>query len=215
MKKSVQSTSKPTTASKRHLKPESDDEDPDIDAAPLSSTSLNAKKQKIAPVGNKTNRKPLTGIADQSFGMDSDMDEHLGFKPSSKKDATDKYQKLTQLEHIIKRPDTYIGSVEHTNETMWVFNSETLQMELRKITFVPGLYKIFDEILVNAADNKQNDPTMKQIKITVDSEKGEISVENDGAGIPIEIHKVHLRHFLLCNAVTNSCCRKRTSISLK
>jgi DNA topoisomerase-2 len=71
-----------------------------------------------------------------------------------------------------------------------VFNSETTQMELRKVSFVPGLYKIFDEILVNAADNKQRDPSMKVIKVVVDREKGEISVENDGAGIPVEIHAV-------------------------
>jgi DNA topoisomerase-2 len=73
---------------------------------------------------------------------------------------------------------------------MWVFNSETSQMELRKVSFVPGLYKIFDEILVNAADNKQRDASMKVIKVVVDRENGQISVENDGAGIPIEIHKV-------------------------
>jgi DNA topoisomerase-2 len=63
-------------------------------------------------------------------------------------------------------------------------------MEFRKVSFVPGLYKIFDEILVNAADNKQNDPNMKSIKVVLDREKGEISVENDGAGIPVEIHAV-------------------------
>jgi DNA topoisomerase-2 len=44
--------------------------------------------------------------------------------------------------------------------------------------------------LVNAADNKQNDATMKSIKVVVDRESGEISVENDGAGIPVEIHQV-------------------------
>jgi DNA topoisomerase-2 len=71
-----------------------------------------------------------------------------------------------------------------------VYNSETTQMELRKVTFVPGLYKIFDEILVNAADNKQRDASMKVIKVVVDREKGEISIENDGAGIPVEIHAV-------------------------
>jgi DNA topoisomerase-2 len=75
---------------------------------------------------------------------------------------------------------------------MWVFNTETSQMELRKVSFVPGLYKIFDEILVNAADNKQRDSSMKVIKVTVDRQNGQISVENDGAGIPIEIHKVDL-----------------------
>lgn len=63
-------------------------------------------------------------------------------------------------------------------------------MEYRSVTFVPGLYKIFDEILVNAADQKQRDPNMKHMKVFVDRDKGEISVENDGAGIPVEIHKV-------------------------
>src|SRR5256885_14133844 len=83
---------------------------------------------------------------------------------------------LTQLEHIIKRPDTYIGSVERTEKQMWIFNSETESMELRETSYVPGLYKIFDEILVNAADNKQNDKNMKTVKVSINREAGEISV---------------------------------------
>ena len=63
-------------------------------------------------------------------------------------------------------------------------------MESREVSFVPGLYKIFDEILVNAADNKQRDKNMDTMKVTVDREKGEISVYNNGRGIPIEIHDV-------------------------
>lgn len=62
-------------------------------------------------------------------------------------------------------------------------------MEMREVSFVPGLYKIFDEILVNAADNKQRDKNMDTVKVTVDREKGEISVWNNGRGIPIEIHE--------------------------
>lgn len=91
----------------------------------------------------------------------------------------------------MKRPDTYIGSVERTTDKMWVYNSATEAMEYREVSFVPGLYKIFDEILVNAADNKQNDKNMSEIRVTVDRETGEISVRNDGRGIPIEIHKEH------------------------
>lgn len=90
----------------------------------------------------------------------------------------------------MKRPDTYIGSIERTKDKMWVFNSVTESMEYRDIEFVPGLYKIFDEILVNAADNKQNDKNMDEIRVTVNRESGEISVQNNGKGIPIEIHKV-------------------------
>lgn len=35
----------------------------------------------------------------------------------------------------------------------------------RLVTYVPGLYKIFDEIIVNAADNKQRDPNMSKLKV--------------------------------------------------
>lgn len=67
------------------------------------------------------------------------------------------YQKKSQLEHILLRPDTYIGSVERVTENMWVAEKVTTEdktayeMVQREVSYVPGLYKIFDEILVNAA----------------------------------------------------------------
>lgn len=78
------------------------------------------------------------------------------------------YQKKTQLEHILLRPDTYIGSVEPVTEMMWIYDKEKEMMIQKEIKYVPGLYKIFDEILVNAADNKQRDPKMDTIKIDID-----------------------------------------------
>ncbi|TKS89050.1 DNA topoisomerase 2-beta [Collichthys lucidus] len=98
------------------------------------------------------------------------------------------YQKKTQLEHILLRPDTYIGSVEPLTQQMWVFD-EDVGMNQREITYVPGLYKIFDEILVNAADNKQRDKNMTAIKITIDPESNTISIWNNGKGIPVVEHK--------------------------
>ncbi|KAE8574833.1 hypothetical protein XENTR_v10003597 [Xenopus tropicalis] len=99
------------------------------------------------------------------------------------------YQKKTQLEHILLRPDTYIGSVEPVTQQMWVFDEDE-GLNCRDVTFVPGLYKIFDEILVNAADNKQRDPTMSCIKITINPESNTVSVWNNGKGIPVVEHKV-------------------------
>lgn len=49
------------------------------------------------------------------------------------------YQKKSQLEHILLRPDTYIGSVERATETMWVFDKEKECMVQKELTFVPGL----------------------------------------------------------------------------
>lgn len=39
-------------------------------------------------------------------------------------------------------------------EPMWVWDSENKRMVNKEIKFVPGFFKIIDEILVNAADNK-------------------------------------------------------------
>ncbi|KAF7987881.1 hypothetical protein HCN44_003744 [Aphidius gifuensis] len=106
-----------------------------------------------------------------------------------KKTIEGTYQKKTQLEHILIRPDTYIGSVEQVTEAMWVYDKEEERMVQREITYVPGLYKIYDEILVNAADNKQRDPKMDKIKIDIKQEDNTISVWNNGKGIPVAIHK--------------------------
>ncbi|KAJ3751113.1 DNA topoisomerase II [Lentinula detonsa] len=105
-----------------------------------------------------------------------------------KKSVSDTFQKLTQLEHILKRPDSYIGSVEHITQAMWTYDANTKRMVHRDVKYVPGFFKIVDEILVNAADNKINDPKMDTLKVNIDVEEGTISVYNNGKGIPIEIH---------------------------
>jgi len=110
---------------------------------------------------------------------------------SSKKTIEQTYQKKTQLEHILLRPDTYIGSTEQVTQPMFVFNEETQRIHSRDVTYTPGLYKIFDEIIVNAADNKQRDSSMDRMEVTVDSETNTISVLNNGKGIPVVMHKEH------------------------
>ena len=78
-------------------------------------------------------------------------------KPAKQGAIEKMYQKKSQLEHILLRPDTYIGSVERLSETMWVAEkieeegNVSYKMVQKEISYVPGLYKIFDEILVNAA----------------------------------------------------------------
>ena len=105
------------------------------------------------------------------------------------KTVEETYKKLTHLEHVMQRPDTYVGSIETHTEQMWAMDAEEGRMKPRKLSFVPGLYKIFDEILVNAADNKQRDASMTAIKIDIDREAGRISVWNDGKGIPVQMHQ--------------------------
>ncbi|EAN90793.1 DNA topoisomerase II, putative [Trypanosoma cruzi] len=102
------------------------------------------------------------------------------------------YQKKTQHEHILSRPDMYIGTIEPVTEDMWLYDEAENIMKLRKCTWTPGLYKIFDEILVNAADNKVRDPLgQTAIKVWIDAERGMVRVYNNGEGIPVQRHREH------------------------
>ena len=183
----TQTTLKSKPAAKKRPVPDSDGDDNSAgEGSGFSNTPPSAKKQKKDPPKKKTGGVPLAELENDSMILDEPPKPKAGGK---EKTVTETYQKLTQLEHIIVRPDTYIGSVEKTEQQMWTFNKVTQQMEYKTITFVPGFYKIFDEILVNAADNKQRNESMTAMKININKESGEISVENNGKGIPVVMHE--------------------------
>ena len=121
------------------------------------------------------------------------------------------YQKKSQLEHVLLRPDTYIGSVEKQSAPMWVHVPSAPgappRLEQRTIGYVPGLFKIFDEILVNAADNKVRDASMTCLRVDIDAAAGSVRVYNDGAGIPVEVHKeerVYVPELIFGHLLTSS-----------
>ena len=102
-----------------------------------------------------------------------------------------KYQKKTPIEHILDRPDTYIGNVSPQTDKLWTYNSLEDKMEKRELTYVPGLIKIFDEILVNAGDNVATDKLCDIIKVDINQEDNTISVYNNGSGIDVVHHSEH------------------------
>lgn len=135
------------------------------------------------------------------------------------KDISEKYQKLEQREHVLTRPGMYIGSIEEDVYDTWVFSGkgEQSKMEKREIKFIPGLYKIFDEIIVNAIDHsvrlkglKPSDDAIqlvKTIKVSIDSEQGIIEVTNDGDGIEIvehPEHKIYIPELIFGNLLTST-----------
>jgi len=114
------------------------------------------------------------------------------------KSVEETFVKKTQLEHIIDIPDTYIGSVEKTDVDTWIYNDEDEKIIFKNIKYIPGLYKIFDEVLVNAIDQhvrtEHDDKIANKvniIKVNFDIDKNIISVYNNGEGIPIVEHKIH------------------------
>mgnify|MGYP003337788961 CR=1 FL=1 len=65
------------------------------------------------------------------------------------------YQRKTDKQHILDNPDTYIGSVENVESDMWIYDDSTDRIVSRSIDYNPGLYKLFDEAIVNARDHSK------------------------------------------------------------
>lgn len=92
----------------------------------------------------------------------------------------------TIAEKICANPTAYIGPIAPVKELQWIVDeNNNLQMVQKEIVYVPGLYKIFDEILMNAVANKHT----SEIRIDIDSSINEISIWNNGHGIPILFNK--------------------------
>jgi len=125
-------------------------------------------------------------------------------------DLSSKYQKMTDMEHILKKPDTYIGSIQLTECTEYTTVSsggaETSGAEvsigLATFTHIPALYKLVDEGLVNMRDHvirqaqaiKDGKPDalpVTCIEVEVDAATGIVTMTNDGNGIDIAQHPEH------------------------
>lgn len=105
--------------------------------------------------------------------------------------AHDDYTKKDLRQHIYDLPDTYIGSVVLDEIKDFKLFDNDNKISAQNPTLCLGLYKIFDEICVNAADNTvRNSEDCNSIKININKDTGIISVQNNGKSIPIEIHPI-------------------------
>lgn len=114
------------------------------------------------------------------------------------------YERLSHTEHILKRPDTYIGTLAHTRESCWIRDGSKFGRS--NIDVSPGLVKIFDELLVNAIDQYSLHPKkMKRIQVNIIP--GGFQVINHGIAIPIKKHtkeKIWIPELIFGHLLTSS-----------
>lgn len=90
-------------------------------------------------------------------------------------------EKLSHVEHVLKRPDSYVGSTSLVAEEYWLLSADASKFEKHIVRYSPALLKIFDEVLVNAIDRNSLFPKeVTSIKIDVDTSTGAITIENNG-----------------------------------
>jgi DNA topoisomerase-2 len=104
-------------------------------------------------------------------------------------------QQKTDKQHILDNPDTYIGSVESIDADTWIMSEDGDKIIEKNITYIPGLFKLFDEGIVNCRDhvvrmktkvdsNVDNALPVSHIDISIEPD-GTITMVNDGNGIDV------------------------------
>ena len=107
-------------------------------------------------------------------------------------------QQKTDKQHILDNPDTYIGSVETVDANMWIMSENSENIIEKNISYIPGLFKLFDEGIINCRDHvvrmqskvEQNVPNslpVTYIDIAIQDD-GTIVMINDGNGIDVVQH---------------------------
>ena len=129
---------------------------------------------------------------------------NLTTSDASGKKLSDKYQKKTDIEHILDAPDTYIGQIDEDDVKSWVLHNTDNgkdRMSYKEFKWIPGLFKLFDEGIVNCRDHfvrlsqlllNGDKKTLPVTNIEIEvSDEGVITMYNNGNGIDVEKHPDH------------------------
>lgn len=105
------------------------------------------------------------------------------------KSIEQKYIKLSDIDHVLKRSGMYLGNINPHTEEEWVFDETLKKMVKKSITYSPAFIKMFDEIISNSVDESKRNPKLDEIKVEI-TDDGWISIWDNG-GIPVQIHSEH------------------------
>jgi DNA topoisomerase-2 len=136
----------------------------------------------------------------------------VSLEPKKMVKANPKYVKMNPREHVLARPGMYIGSVEIDTMDQWIYDTSLNKMKNVSLNYIPGLFKIFDEILVNVLDHitrlsGESGPVkvVKEIRVNISDDA--ITIMNDGEGVEVyehEEHSVYIPELVFGNMLTST-----------
>ena len=106
------------------------------------------------------------------------------------KKIEEKYQQLSEVEHVLLRPGMWVGSIKDEERSCFVYDIDEEKMIIKDIVYAPAMLKLFDEVLSNSCDEyrRKDNMGLNKITIKINRKEQEISVIDNG-GIPIVKHK--------------------------
>lgn len=124
------------------------------------------------------------------------------------KKIEEKYQELSEVQHILARPGMWVGSIKSEEKDSFVYNSNIGKFEMKIINYIPAMLKVVDEVISNSCDEfrRKDNMGLTELYVKIDKDNSEIIVRDNG-GIPIVKHKeacVYVPEFIFGRLRTSS-----------
>jgi len=124
------------------------------------------------------------------------------------KKIEDKYQELSEIQHILQRPGMWVGSTKSEEKDSFIYNGKTGKFEMKITNYIPAMLKVVDEVISNSCDEfrRKDNMGLTELRVVMNKDNGEIIVRDNG-GIPIVKHKeagVYVPEFIFGRLRTSS-----------
>lgn len=124
------------------------------------------------------------------------------------KKIEEKYQELSEVQHILNRPGMWVGSTKSEEKDAFIYNEKNGKFEMKIVNYIPAMLKVVDEVISNSCDEfrRKDNMGLTELYVKIDKDNGEIVVRDNG-GIPIVKHKeagVYVPEFIFGRLRTSS-----------
>ena len=124
------------------------------------------------------------------------------------KKIEEKYQELSEIQHILNRPGMWVGSTKLEEKDIFIYNVKTGKFAMKIVNYIPAMLKVVDEVISNSCDEyrRKDNMGLTELYVSINKDTAEIIVRDNG-GIPIVKHKeagVYVPEFIFGRLRTSS-----------
>ena len=92
------------------------------------------------------------------------------------KKIEEKYQELSEVQHILNRPGMWVGSTKSEEKDAFIYNEKNGKFEMKVVNYIPAMLKVVDEVISNSCDEfrRKDNMGLTELYVKIDKDNGEI-----------------------------------------
>ena len=92
------------------------------------------------------------------------------------KKIEEKYQELSEIQHILNRPGMWVGSIKSEEKDAFIYNYKIGKFEMKIVNYIPAMLKVVDEVISNSCDEyrRKDNMGLTELKVKINKEKAKL-----------------------------------------